>query len=182
MISIIRGRILNKTPTSVTVDVGGIGFSLSVPLSTSQKIGDVGVNVLLYTRMELSKDGIHFYGFSTEEERQLFDLITSIQGIGSKAALKILSGLNREELERIIEENDVKALSEIKGVGRKKASRIIFELKGRVFQKPEVNEDAIKALVSLGLKRNEAKERLKKIPNAESLPLPEILRLALKNE
>lgn len=182
MISIIRGKILNKSPTSVTVDVGGIGFSLSIPLSTSQRIGDVGTDVLLYTRMELAKDGVHFYGFSTEEEKKLFDLITSIQGIGSKAALKILSGLDREELERVIEENDVKTLSGIKGVGRKKAARIIFELKGRVFQKPEVNEDAIKALVSLGLKRNEAKEKLKRIPNIKNLSLPEILRLALKNE
>lgn len=182
MISIIRGRILNKSPTSVTVDVGGIGFFLSVPLYTSRRIGEMGDETLLYTRIEFSKDGLYFYGFSTEEERQLFDLITSIQGVGSKAALKILSGLDRKELERVIKKGDVKTLSEIKGIGRKKAARIIFELKGRVFQKPEMNEDAVKALVSLGLKRNEAKKRLRRIPDIEKLSLPEILRLALKNE
>ena len=181
MISIVRGRIADKSATEVTVDVGGIGFFLSIPLSTSQKIGEIGDEVTLWTKLEVSKDNLRFYGFSTKKEREFFELLTSVQGIGPGIGLKLLSGLDHTALEKIIEQGDVHALSEIRGVGRKKAERIIFELRRKISQKPGINEDAIKALVSLGLKRNEAKERLKRIPNIAGLSLPEILKIALKN-
>lgn len=183
MYSYLAGILAEKFPTLVTVDVNGIGFQLMVPLSTSQKLPQVGQKIKLLTHHVVREDAELLFGFATEEERSLFRLLLSVSGIGPKSAITVLSGLGMSELKRAIVNGSVPDLTAISGIGKKTAERIIIELREKVVvegrgkddkieaatTKDEILiQDALKALVSLGYTKQSAKSAIEKVLQSKS--------------
>lgn len=186
MISQLKGRIVIKQPTMIVLDVNGIGFKLNVPLSTSSRLPDQGASAQLFVFMEVSRAGIELFGFNTEEELAVFRQLTSVRGVGSKAALNLLSRFEPAEILAAIRRQDSQLLRSVPGIGEKKASELISRLATARPETPEPNqltpdvfEQAINALESLGLKRKEAIQRLKRIPITRETTLQELLKQAL---
>lgn len=185
MIERLRGTILEKSPTALVVESGGIGFAVGVPLSTSQRVGGAGAQVALYARLVIREQSWELYGFSEIQEREIFDALTSVSGIGPKAALNLLSRMGTDEIKRVIARSDIDLLTTVPGIGKKRAAQIVFELNDRMAKEPAaagLPDDALKALIALGLKRREAVERLRKIKDIERLSVSDILTIALKGE
>ncbi|MBO0721701.1 MAG: Holliday junction branch migration protein RuvA, partial [Blastocatellia bacterium] len=133
MIAQITGKLIQKLPTSVIVEAsGGVGYELTVPLSTFYVLGDVGNNVSLRVYTYVREDALLLYGFQTEREKKLFLLLIGVSGIGPKLAITALSGLSAEELIHAIRMGDLPRLVAIPGVGKKTAERILVELKDKV--------------------------------------------------
>jgi Holliday junction DNA helicase RuvA len=195
LISIVRGIVAEKSPTRVVVDVNGVGYCVNVPLSTFHKVGAVGEKVTLLTHLIVREDALQLYGFSTEKEKGLFELLISVSGIGPKIGLGILSSCNVESLESAIANGDLDTLTAVSGVGKKTAQRIIVELKDKVdaglarteavhkkgATDGEKLEDAVVALVSLGFTRAQAINSVKRsLESAEGeLSLEELVKTAL---
>jgi len=141
VIAQLRGRILEKHPNRIVVDVGGVGYDVFVPLSTFYGLGDAGSDISLRIHTHVREDALALYGFRTILEQDLFERLISVSGIGPKVALGVLSGIEPLELTRAIERSDVARLTAIPGVGRKTSERIVLELKDRL---PRVQvEDAV---------------------------------------
>ena len=170
MIAHINGRLTLKSMDSVVVDVGGVGYELVVPLSTYQRLPDVGQAVSMAVCTYLKDDSIQLYGFLTHEEKRVFQMLLGVSGIGPKLACNILSGVSADELVSFISRGDVRGLSSVPGLGCKTAERLILELKdkiGVVEKKPVVQEDplrndVISALSNLGYRNQQAEEAVKK--------------------
>jgi len=176
--SFLSGILAERSLTSVTIDVNGIGFQLSIPLSTSQKLPQVGEKIRLLVHHVVREDAQLLFGFATEEERSLFRLLLGVSGIGPKLAITVLSGLGIGELKRAIVDGSVPGLTAISGIGRKTAERMIIELRekiviegrtdegkaGAALSKNEaLVEDSIRALVSLGYSKQNAKAAIQKV-------------------
>jgi len=167
MIAILRGRILDKQPNRVIVDVQGVGYEVHVPLSTYYELGDEGADVLLRIHTHVREDTLQLYGFLTVLEQQLFERLIGISGIGPKLAVAVLSGIESRELVLAVQRGDVARLTRVPGVGRKTAERIVLELKDRLAQLvvPDValtteaaaghrlRDDLLSALQNLGYHR-----------------------------
>ena len=132
MIAHLRGRILEKQPTRVVVDVGGVGYDVAVPLSTFYGLGEPGAEVVLRVHTHVREDALALYGFATALELDLFDRLISISGIGPKLALAVLSGIEPPDLVGAIERGDLARLTAIPGVGKKTSERIVLELRDRL--------------------------------------------------
>ncbi len=188
MISFIKGEAVDFGENTVIIDNGGIGYELTVSNTTITRIKSGSPYVCLYSYMAVREDGISLYGFYTKEEKTMFMKLITINGVGPKAAIGILSGIELYELMRAIMSSDIKTLSKIKGVGKKTAERIILELRGEIdADSKELLEslpggeeemdadtaDAISALRSLGFTQGEAMNAVKKAKpfakNAEEL-------------
>lgn len=170
MIARLTGRLAAKEPGRVIVDVQGVGYELFIPFSTFYQLPDLGREVSLYAFTHVRDDAIHLYGFWAAEEKALFELLGSVQGIGPRLATNILSGAPVEDLVPAIADGDLGRLKAIPGVGRKTAERLVVELKDRVRQVPlaraaaqpapspadDVLEQVISALANLGCTRKEA--------------------------
>lgn len=187
MLDYIRGRVINKSPTRLILEVAGIGYLLHIPLSTFEKIPKHG-EVTILTQLFIREDQIKIFGFATGEERDLFQLLLSVNGIGPNTAIMILSGSTVDDIKRAVINEDAKALEKIKGVGKKTAERIILELKetikeittsistGMDVQQKAFVSDAVMALISLGYGRSiaekavsDAAKKLQTIDNIEVL-------------
>ena len=165
MIHSIRGHLIEKTPTRVVIDVGGISFQIGIPLSTFDKLPGINHQVEVLTYLNVREDALELYGFKTEEERVLFKMLIGITKIGPKLALGIMSGTTPDEFKRRIVSGDEGALTALPGIGLKTAKRIIVELKEKFVPTdiellmssqdtvPDEFEKALSALVSLGLSR-----------------------------
>ncbi len=166
MIAHLRGRILEKHPHRVTVDVGGVGYDVAVPLSTFYDLGDEGSEIALRVHTHVREDAIALYGFATALELDLFERLIATSGIGPKLALAVLSGIEPPDLIRAIEHADVGRLTAIPGVGRKTAERLVVEMKDRLPQVPAalagagggptavaLRDDLLSALLNLGYHR-----------------------------
>ncbi|HEY6212624.1 MAG TPA: Holliday junction branch migration protein RuvA [Vicinamibacterales bacterium] len=168
MIAQLRGRILEKHPNRVVVDVNGVGYDVFVPLSTFYALGEPGAEATLRTHTHVREDLIALYGFATLLEQELFERLIGIGGIGPKVALAVLSGIEPLELIRAIERGDVARLTAIPGVGKKTSERIVLELKDRLpraqvaavvagssvdAESLGVRDDVLSALVNLGYHR-----------------------------
>ena len=167
MIAQLRGRILEKHPNRIVVDVSGVGYDVFVPLSTFYGLGDPGSDISLRIHTHVREDALALYGFRTILEQDLFERLISVSGIGPKLALGVLSGIEPLELIRAIERADVARLTAIPGVGRKTSERIVLELKDRLPRAPVaeaadadveapsggVRDDVLSALVNLGYHR-----------------------------
>ncbi|MBI4368453.1 MAG: Holliday junction branch migration protein RuvA [Candidatus Omnitrophica bacterium] len=177
MYSFLSGILAEKTHTTATIDVNGIGFQLVIPLSTSQKLPGEGGKVRLLTHHVVREDAELLFGFATEEERSLFKLLLSVSGIGPKMAITVLSGLGIGELKKAIVNGSVPALTAISGIGRKTAERLIVELREKVMIEGQVEsgqpsaalsknevlvQDSLRALVSLGYTKQNAKTAVQK--------------------
>ncbi len=170
MLDYINGRVVHKTPTAIVIETNGIGYKIHIPLSTFERIPDKE-KIKVFTRLLINKDfEVKVYGFSSLEERSLFDLLLSVNGVGPNMALTILSASSVSEFKRFVIGNDSKALQRIKGVGKKIAERITLELKETIVSivpeevsSAEARElatisDAIMALISLGYARQAAEK------------------------
>ena len=134
MIAFLRGRVLEKQPNRVVVDVQGVGYELHVPLSTYYDVGDPGSEIVLRVYTHVREDALQLYGFLTDLERQMFERLIAVSGIGPKLAVAVLSGLDTRELVAAVQRADVARLVTIPGVGKKTAERIVLELKDRLSQ------------------------------------------------
>jgi Holliday junction DNA helicase RuvA len=161
MIGQLRGRLAEKRPNQVLVDVGGVGYLVQVPLSTYAALGDLHTEVTLLIHTHVREDALALYGFVSAREKHFFEMLLSASGVGPTLALKILSGMSVEELVPAIRGGDLVRLTKIPGVGRKTAERMVVELKDRLevvaieAEKPAaspagVEADVISALVNLG--------------------------------
>jgi holliday junction DNA helicase RuvA len=134
MIGFIRGRVLDKQPNRVIVDVQGVGYEVLVPLSTYYDIGDEGAEVSLHVHTHVREDALQLFGFRTPLEQQLFERLIGISGIGPKLAIAVLSGIETRELVSAVLRGDVARLTRVPGVGKKTSERIVLELKDRLAQ------------------------------------------------
>jgi len=197
MIASLQGILTFKSPGHITVDVHGIGYRVFIPLSTFYDLAEEGSSISLNIFTAVREDAIHLYGFRTPEEKNLFELLLSVNGIGPKLAITLLSGISSADFIRAVFTEDRQALMKIPGVGKKMAERMILELRDRVIKlapgqiqeevKPEssldtVREDALSALVNLGYKKNYARSVLDQIVDgsAQQWNLEGILKEALK--
>jgi Holliday junction DNA helicase RuvA len=162
MIGQLRGRLTDKRPNQVLVDVGGVGYIVQVPLSTFAALGELHTEVTLLIHTHVREDALSLYGFLSSREKHFFEMLLSASGVGPSLALKILSGMSVEELVPAIRGSDLGRLTKIPGVGRKTAERIVVELKDKLdavtveVERPAasspagVDADVVSALVNLG--------------------------------
>jgi len=132
MIGFLRGRIVSKSPPQLTVDVGGVGYELEVPMSTFFLLPAVGEEVRLLTHLVVREDAHVLYGFATEDERRLFRSLLKVSGVGPKIALALLSGMSVEAFALCVQKQDVGALTRVPGIGRKTAERLLVEMRDRL--------------------------------------------------
>jgi Holliday junction DNA helicase RuvA len=132
MIAFLRGRVLEKQPSRVIVDVAGVGYDVSVPLSTFYTAGDPGAEIALRIHTHVREDQLSLYGFATSLELTVFERLIGISGIGPRLALSVLSGMEPRELTTAIERGDLARLTRIPGVGKKTAERMVVELRDRL--------------------------------------------------
>ncbi len=162
MIGQLRGRLAEKRPNQVLVDVGGVGYLVQVPLSTYAALGELHTEVTLLIHTHVREDALALYGFVSAREKHFFEMLLSASGVGPTLALKILSGMSVEELVPAIRGSDLARLTRIPGVGRKTAERMVVELKDKLeavaveSEKPApsspagIEADVVSALVNLG--------------------------------
>lgn len=175
MIAWLTGRLHSRAADAVVIEVSGVGYRVAVPRSTIAALPESGGDVSLHIHTSLREDTLNLFGFATEQERDLFLLLTGVTGIGPKLALAVLSGIAAADLVLAVTRGDDEKLCSVPGVGRKTAARICLELKDKVRQVvPEVlsapqaepaagtAEDAVSALLNLGYKRPTAEEAVKK--------------------
>lgn len=164
MIAHIRGRLLEKHPTHLIVDVGGVGYHLAVPLSTFYDVGEPGAEVALRVHTHVREDALLLFGFLTALERDLFERLIAVSGVGPRLALAVLSGIEPQGLVRAVREGDVARLTAIPGIGRKTAERVVLELRDRLPKtltaEPalgpatgRLRDDLLSALLNLGYHR-----------------------------
>lgn len=190
MFAFLEGDLVYKSPSLLYMGVGGIGYEVNITLQTYVRIQSMD-KCRLYTHLQVREDAWVLYGFADEEERVTFRQLLNINGVGAATARIILSSLTTEELERAVSSEDSRTLEKVKGIGAKTAQRIILELKGKL-QKPKnlaktslpkhntTHEDALIALVNLGINRAMAESAIKKIDNASSLTVEELIKQALR--
>ncbi len=170
MICQIEGRLLEKHPTRAVMDIGGIAFAVHIPLSTYEKLPESGGTAALRTHLHVRDDALQLYGFLTEGEHTLFEMLLGVSGVGPRLALSILSGRSVAEFRRAVADQDVDSLSTIPGIGRKTAQRLVFELREKMAGAPPSLEEAATqtlreaeaALVSLGYRGSDAKRLLRR--------------------
>lgn len=197
MIALLTGRLAAKSPGGVVVDVGGVGYEVHIPLSSYYGLPDDGSPVTLHVHTHVREDAISLFGFLTPAEKSLFLLLNSVNGVGPKLALNIISGLPYEKLVDAIMRGDDALVTTIPGVGKKTAARIVLELRDKVGAlgvepaagpcavgtgpNPQKDE-AVSALVNLGYKKNTAEDAVKRIcaASGDETALEVLIKEALK--
>ncbi|WP_330110466.1 Holliday junction branch migration protein RuvA [Methylophaga thalassica] len=196
MIGRLRGIIIEKQPPELVLDVHGVGYELSAPMSTFFNLPAVNEEVMLFTHMVVREDAQLLYAFATERERLLFRSLLKVNGVGAKLALTILSGSDVDTFARSVQEGDTASLTRLPGVGKKTAERLIVEMRDRlkevssamgidtiVSQMPMTTagakSEAIEALVALGYKPNEADKMIRSF-DSEGMTTEQIIRQALQ--
>lgn len=176
MIGYLKGRVIQKKPTQIIIEANGIGYLVNIPLSTFYMVDKKDeVELFIYTRVR--EDQIALYGFANIEEKEFFEKLISVSGIGPKAALTLLSGLSLEELYEAIEKQDARCLYKIPGIGAKTSERIVLEMKDKIKKREEkllvlvptankleeLRSDLINALINLGYNNNESRNVVDKV-------------------
>jgi len=184
MIGFLKGRIIRRSPQHIILDVGGVGYIVHIPISTFERLKGTDSEVSLHIHTVLKEDSLQLYGFFTEEEREIFTTLLNVNGIGPKTALNIISYLPPEELRKALQEEDIKRLTKIPGLGKKTAQRIILELRDKIPDKMKkedrVYDDALSALVNLGYQKTQAREALEVVQKKGLVSIEDILREALR--
>lgn len=192
MISFLRGRFVEKTPTHVWMDVSGVGYELHISLNTFSKVQQKEEG-LLYTILLIREDAHLLYGFSDLSERDLFQQLISVSGVGASTARVMLSYLKPEELIQAIVQANVKALESIKGIGKKTAERLVLELKDKLSKiapvsnnSPLINnslqQDALNALTALGIPKQAASMAIEKTLKANpEMGVEDLVKMALRS-
>ncbi|HOD35269.1 MAG TPA: Holliday junction branch migration protein RuvA [Syntrophales bacterium] len=198
MIASLNGTLTFKSPGHITVDVSGIGYRVFIPLSTFYELSDEGTVVRLHIFTAVREDAMHLFGFCTSEEKQLFEMLLTVNGIGPKLALSLLSGITPKDFIGAVFAEDRAALTRVPGVGKKMAERIILELRDKLVKldgaaagggvrdktgsRDVLHEDALSALVNLGYKKSTAKTVLDRLfgDSPDMISLEEALKKALQ--
>jgi Holliday junction DNA helicase RuvA len=192
MIAQIKGRLVEKTPTYVVVDCGGVGYEINISLNTFSAIGNEEL-CFLYTHFIVREDAQLLYGFKEKSERELFRLLISVSGVGASTAMMILSSLSPNDTKQAILSGDVNTLKSVKGIGAKSAERIIIDIRDKISKvegtgsissvtNNTIKEEALSALVMLGFSKNPAEKALTKIMSSgEELTVEELIKRTLKN-
>jgi holliday junction DNA helicase RuvA len=174
MIAHLRGRILEKHPTYLILDAAGVGYEVAISVTSFSGLPAEGFEVSLYIHTHVREDVLALYGFLRREEKQLFERLISVSGIGPKLAMTVLSGIAADALVSALRGNDLAALTRIPGVGKKTAERMVLELRDKLEglagapTAPTVGgmeEDVVSALVNLGYQRSPAEQAVKRAAN-----------------
>jgi holliday junction DNA helicase RuvA len=191
MIARLRGRVADKQPNRLIVDVSGVGYDVQVPLSTFYVSADVGGEMALRIHTHVREDQLALYGFASDLELAMFERLIAVSGIGPKLALAVLSGIEPRELAGAIQRNDLARLTAIPGVGKKTAERICVELRDRIPKSVDaaaaspadaLRDDLVSALVNLGYHRQAIDKSLDKLlSNTTGARFEDVLRSALKD-
>ncbi|HAF66755.1 MAG TPA: Holliday junction branch migration protein RuvA [Clostridiales bacterium UBA9857] len=189
MISLLNGKLVSKGKDSITVLVGGVGLEVTVPSGVLTAF-ETGQKIQLYTRLIVRDDSLQLYGFKNLEERALFDMLMTVQGIGPRIAVGILSSLPVMEFYKAVLSQDEKTLTKLPGIGKKTAGRIIVELRDKIGlpkhrhttdTRADMMSEATEALMALGYSRQEAHDALSRaIRSFDGSDLEALLREALK--
>jgi Holliday junction DNA helicase RuvA len=193
MIGFLRGRLADKHPPMLVLDVNGVGYELEAPMSTFYDLPAVGQEITLLTHLLVRDDAHVLYGFASDAERALFRSLLKVSGIGAKMALGILSGISVDGFARCVRTEDTATLVKVPGIGKKTAERLIVEMRDRlgspqvegggapvgVIHETSASDEAFGALVALGYKPAEVARLLKSVPT-EGASTEEIIRLALQ--
>lgn len=188
MIGYLKGKIISAKPTQIILDVNNIGYLIYISISTFEKISDQQ-EVSLYIHTYVREDALNLYGFYTEAEKEMFELLISISGIGPKVALSILSGISVEELQSAIQSENVSRLVSVPGVGRKTAERVVLELKSKVgFIETAaskgidftIKQEAVLALTTLGYNQKVADKTVRNLLSSNAaFTLEELIKKSL---
>ena len=199
MIGRLKGILLEKKPPELLLDVNGVGYEVLSPMSTFYQLPPVGQGVVLFTHLVVREDAHQLFGFYEEQERALFRALIKVNGVGPKVALAILSGVPADEFVRLVQNNDVTALTKIPGIGKKTAERLVLDLRDKLtawqgssaveltpvlpeLDQKGLSEEAESALIALGYKPQDAAKMVMRVlrdkPDIERSE--EIIRLALR--
>lgn len=197
MIGFLSGKILEKDANTVIVDVQGVGYEVTIPLSTFYELGEIGSEIKLRIFTHVREDALQLFGFKTARERDLYLKLISVQGIGAKSGITMLSGMSADEIVSAIRTNNITRLTAIPGVGKKTAERLVVELRDKIGElsvgaaagsasapaasTDAVFDDALSALVNLGYQRNAAEKALQESAReGTELTVQKLLRSALQ--
>lgn len=205
MICRLRGKLLTKHPPRMELDVNGVGYELEAPMTTFYNLPAIGQEVVLFTHLMVREDAHALFGFSTESERRLFRSLIRVNGVGTKLALAILSGIQVDAFIRCVQNGDIQSLVRLPGIGKKTAERLIIEMRDRVpastdavatagdsivpnasiseFGNPAAaspQQEAISALMALGYKTLEAARMVNNVASNTTKTVEEIIRQALQ--
>ena len=187
LISAIFGNLESKGVDFADISIGGITLRANIPTKTSEDLGEVGSSVRLHTSLQVRQDQISLYGFSTKEDRTTFDTLININGVGPRLALAILSTFTAGELSTVVNSEDSNTLTQVPGVGKRTASRILLELKGKVDEISDIvtvdnkAQDVLAALVALGYSAQEARQAMANVPPNEDINGEDWIRIALQH-
>ncbi len=201
MIAFLKGEVADMTEGSIILDVNGVGYEALVPGQLLSMLEGIGQSLKLYTHMQVREDTVTLFGFLTRDDLQMFRMLISVNGVGPRAGLSILSALGADDLRFAVLADDAKRISKTPGIGAKTAQKIILELKDKLdleeaFEKklaaaenaPEISaaagddiiQDAVQALVALGYGSTEALKTVRSVKPAENMNTEDILKEALK--
>jgi Holliday junction DNA helicase RuvA len=201
MIAALHGKLLEKDANSVVIDVGGVGYEVTIPLSTFYLLGDIGTDVDLRIHTYVREDALQLFGFSSASDRSLFLRLIAVSGIGPKLAVSMLSAMGSEEIVTAISTDNLAALTSIPGIGKKTAERMVIELRDKIAdlasaasaaaaganggasaaESAEALDDALSALVNLGYQQKAADKALKKaVQEGTELSVQKLLKRGLQ--
>ncbi len=191
MIGSLRGKLIDKRPNQVLLEVGGVGYQVQIPLSTFAALGTLHEETLLLIHTHVREDQFSLYGFLTGREKHCFELLISASGVGPSLALKILSGMSLEQLVPAIRKGDLAQLVRIPGVGRKTAERIVVELRdklaavdvaepGKPATRSQLESDVASALVNLGYDMRSVERSIEKARATSESDFESLLRASLQ--
>jgi Holliday junction DNA helicase RuvA len=192
MIAHLTGKIISKKPTQILVEVYGIGYLINISINTFDKIDELGSQISLHTFLSVKEDSLTLYGFYSLTEKELFEILIGVNGVGPKLAIGILSGITAEEFKEAISNGNIPRLVAVPGVGKKTAERMIIELRDKIAQVTSsdslvssksysVKNDAIAALIGLGYNQKTADSVTRALLDENSMiSLEELIKESLK--
>jgi holliday junction DNA helicase RuvA len=188
MIGFLKGKIISSKPTKILLDVNGVGYLVNISINTFEKINDKEI-ISLFIFTSVKEDSITLFGFFSESEKEMFELLISVNGIGPKLALNILSGIQVDELKNSIQNDDVSRIIAIPGIGRKTAERLVLELRTKVDHIVEeggveipfsIKNESIAALTTLGYNQKIAEKAVRDVLSEEAnISIEELIKKAL---
>lgn len=191
MIGYLTGKVVSKKPTQMILDVSGVGYVLNISINTFEKIPDTGETASLFTHLAVREDALTLYGFSSEPEKQMFELLIGVNGIGPKLAQSVLSGIQIDELKSALQEGNLMRLLAVPGIGRKTAERMMLDLRDKIDKIStgeefgaavpfKVKDDAVAALTTLGYNQKSADKIVRDILlSTPVIQIEDLIRQAL---
>jgi Holliday junction DNA helicase RuvA len=193
MIGYITGKIISKKPTQTLIDVNGIGYLVNTSINTFDKLSEEGETISLYTYLAVKEDSLTLFGFYTLAEKELFEILISINGVGPKLAQGVLSGISADEFKDAIVNNNISRLVAIPGVGKKTAERMMIELRDKIQNVStsdsnlssgsySIKDDAVTALIGLGYNQKTADKIITNILSSDQkISLEDLIKESLRN-